>query len=335
MSLLLWFIYHLCFLKMSSVNQSEQQEQGAVERLLFSTATGIPCCIFLLINGTMLFTLRSKAVFRDTSRYVLLYNLLLADTAQMACSQLMYVLAACGATLTYPECGVLNLLGKLTSDISPLTLLVMSVERYVAVCFPLRHASIITSRSTGAAIGGVWAVGLLNVLTRGLLMFRFASQHLPSLQMSEVCSEVALLVEPVTNTYNNVYTYLVFVSATAAITWSYVGVMVAARSASADKASAHKARVTLLLHLVQLGFTLSSTINILIIRLLSVSFQRLVIVRIRSVLYMLNYMLPRCLISLIYGLRDQTIRPVLIYHLCCKIKLYESQVKVLGWIRNK
>ncbi|KAF7648079.1 hypothetical protein LDENG_00162470 [Lucifuga dentata] len=63
--------------------------------------------------------------------------------------------------------------------------------------------------------------------------------------------------------------------------------MLAARSASTDKDSARKARNTLLLHMVQLGLTLSSTM---------------------------------CLSALIYGLRDQTIRSTLMYYLCCRQK---------------
>ncbi|XP_026214233.1 odorant receptor 131-2-like [Anabas testudineus] len=300
---------------------TEQQYQGVLEKLLFSSVTGIPCCVFLFINGTMLFTLRSKPVFCDTCRYVLLYNLLFADTAQMACGQLLYTLAVCGIILTYPMCAVFTMFASLTNDISPLTLVAMSLERYVAVCHPLRHATMITIRSTGVAVCVVWAISLLNVVTRVLFLVKFASENLHSLQMSDPCSGLAMMVDPLTNQYNNLYTYFLFISATVAITSSYIGVMVAARLASTNKASARKAHSTLLLHLVQLAFTLSSTMHSSVIQSISKIFQRLVAVRLRTVLYVFNYILPRCLSSLIYGLRDPTIRPVLIYHLCCQMKL--------------
>ncbi|KAM9788616.1 uncharacterized protein ACB057_013165 [Neosynchiropus ocellatus] len=58
----------------------------------------------------------------------------------------------------------------LTESIFPLTLAVMSLERYVAVCFPLRHSSIVTMRSTAAAITLVWAFSFVNVLIRVVLM---------------------------------------------------------------------------------------------------------------------------------------------------------------------
>ncbi|TKS83402.1 Olfactory receptor 4S1 [Collichthys lucidus] len=313
---------------MSYANQSQtlnittgQQYVGFFERVFISILIGMPCCLFLFINGTMLFTLRSKAVFRETSRYILLYNLLFSDTVLLALSQLMYVLAACRIFTTYPVCGVLSMLNKLTNEISPLTLVVMCLERYVAVCYPLRHATIITVRNTAIAIIVVWAFSSLNVLVQILLLLTFPFEELPSLQMTDICSYEAMFLVPMSEIYDKAYTGFVFLSAGMAVTCSYIGVMVAARSASTDKASAHKARNTLLLHLVQLGLILLSTMHGTIIVSLSTTLQRLIIVRIRSSFYVFIYILPRCLSSLIYGLRDQTIRPVLMYYLCCRLRL--------------
>ncbi|KAM6987004.1 odorant receptor 131-2-like [Aplochiton taeniatus] len=143
----------------------------------------------------MLYTLRSKPVFRETPRYILLYNLLFGDTYQLALSQLVYILAFAKVYMMYYICSIIVSFGVLTSNISPLTLAVMSLERYVAVCYPLRHAAFVTIR-----------VGVI-------------------------------------------------------IIFSYFGVMVAARSASSDKASTSKARETVLLHLIQLCLSVSTTLN--------------------------------------------------------------------------
>uniref|UniRef100_A0A8D3AG14 G-protein coupled receptors family 1 profile domain-containing protein n=1 Tax=Scophthalmus maximus TaxID=52904 RepID=A0A8D3AG14_SCOMX len=303
-----------------------EQYQGLLERLLFSTLTTAPCCVFLFINVTMLFTLRSKAVFRDTCRYVLLFNLLLADTLQMTLSQLLYIIAACRTRLTYPMCGVLNMLAILTNEISPLTLVVMSLERYVAVCYPLRHAAIVTIRNTSVAIALVWFSSLLNVLTRVLLLLDFPFAELDTLLMKDYCYNVAMMLGSMSDQYDKAYTCFLFVSVTVTITSSYVGVMVAARSASADKASARKARNTLLLHLVQLGLSLSSTVYIPILTV-SRTLPKIVFVRIQIVFFFCIFIVPRCLSSLIYGIRDQTIRPALMYHLCCRLKLAVVRAK--------
>ncbi|XP_029375549.1 odorant receptor 131-2-like [Echeneis naucrates] len=304
-----------------SMNLTGQQYQGVLERVLFSTLIGMPCCVFLFINSTMLFTLRSKLVFRETSRYILLYNLLFADTAQLAFSQLLYILAASRIILTYPLCGVLVMFTTLTNDISPLTLVMMSLERYVAVCYPLRHATIASIRNTGVAIIVVWSISLVNVLVRGLLLLTLSFKELESLQMKDVCSDMPMLLGPTSYNYDRAYTYFLFVLATWAIISSYIGVMVAARSASTDRASAQKARNTLLLHLLQLGLSLSSTMHTTVVQSVSTILPRLEIVRMKNVFYVFIYILPRCLTSLIYGLRDQTIRPALLYHLCCRLTI--------------
>ncbi|KAM3601317.1 uncharacterized protein V6R79_010607 [Siganus canaliculatus] len=303
---------------------TEQTYQGILERALFSTLIGLPCCVFLFINGTMLFTLRSKSVFCETPRYVLLYNLLFGDTLLLALSQLLYILAASRIFLTYPVCGVISMITSLSDGIAPLTLVVMSLERYVAVCFPLRHAAIITSRNTAAAIAVVWAFSLLNVLIRVLLLLEFPFSELESLQMTDVCSDVLMLIGPKSDVFNHIYTCFVFTSAAVSVAYSYVGVTVAARSASTDKASALKARNTLLLHLVQLGLSLLSTMHAPVVVFLSRNLQRLMLVRIKSFLYVFIYILPRCLSSLIYGLRDQTIRPVLMHHFCCRLSCFSN-----------
>lgn len=296
-----------------------QQYQGVWERVLFSVMTSAPCCIFLYINGTMLFTLRSKAVFQETSRYVLLFNLLFGDTVQMGLSQLLYILAVCRIKLTYPVCGVLTMIGRLTSEISPLTLVVMSLERYVAVCHPLRHAMVVTIRSTRVAVIVVWAFSSLNVLIHIVLLLDFPFAELDSLQMKDFCSYVSLFLGPITDIYEKAYTCCLFVSAGVAVASSYIGVLVAARSASTDKTSAQKARNTLLLHLVQLGLTLCSTLYNPILVALSRTATRLVVVRIQNVLYVCIFIFPRCLSALIYGIRDKTIRTVLLHNVCCGV----------------
>uniref|UniRef100_A0A8P4G7Q0 G-protein coupled receptors family 1 profile domain-containing protein n=1 Tax=Dicentrarchus labrax TaxID=13489 RepID=A0A8P4G7Q0_DICLA len=318
---------HKCFSNMLYAASSRTnitvgvQYRGILEIILFSVPITLPCCVFLFINGTLVFTLRSKSVFRETSRYIFLYNLLFADTVLLVLSQLMYLLSACRVILTYPACGVLSMLCYLTNQISPLTLMVMCLERYVAVCHPLKHASIVTIRNTKMAIIVVWAFASLNVFIQVVLLLDFPFSDLDSLQMESLCSVGAMFLGSMSDIYDKAYTGFVFTSAGVAVISSYIGVVIAARSASTDKASARKARNTLLLHLVQLGLTLLSTLHASIVVLLSKTLHRLIINRIKSYFYVFIYILPRCLSSLIYGLRDQTIRSVLMNHLCCRLKL--------------
>ncbi|XP_014850049.1 PREDICTED: olfactory receptor 4K2-like [Poecilia mexicana] len=309
---------------MSYVSQTnisvELQYQEFLERVITFTLCTIPSCVFLFINGTMLFTLRSKSVFRDTCRYILLFNLLIADTAQLAVCQVLFLLSVCRITLTYPVCGMLTVFANITNVISPLTLMVMSLERCVAVCLPLRHAMIVTIRNTRLAIIAVWTSSSLHNIFRGILLLDFPFEDLDSLQMTSLCSDLAMQLGSRSKVYDNAFTGILFASAAMAIISSYVGVIIAARSASTGKASALKARNTLMLHLVQLCLSLSSTIyNPLLVALIKIV-QTVVFIRLHKFLYILMIIFPRCLSSLIYGLRDQTIRPILLGHLDCQLK---------------
>ncbi|XP_034055283.1 odorant receptor 131-2-like [Gymnodraco acuticeps] len=296
-------------------------ERGLLEFVLFSVPITVPCCVFLCINGIMLFILRCKSVFRETSRYVLLFNLLFADTLHMALSQLLFLLSVFQIRLTYPVCGVVVMLADITREISPLTLVVMSLERYVAVCYPLRHSTFITIRNTAVAVIVVWAFSSLNNVARVILLLDISVEDLVNLRMKDFCAKENMLLGRYSGDHDKAYNYFLFVSAGVAVSCSYIGVMIAARSACTDKDSVRKARNTLLLHLVQLGLSLSSTLHNPLIKAIAKVTDRLAMLRVRSFLYVCIILLPRCLSALIYGIRDQTIRPILLYHLHCRLKL--------------
>ncbi|KAM4726920.1 odorant receptor 131-2-like [Anableps anableps] len=294
------------------------QREGLISILTASIVTTLQCAVFLFINVTMLYTLRSKQVFRETSRYILLFNLLFADTVQMAHSQSMFLLSSFRLTLLYPVCAALTAFSSLTLSTSIVTLVIMCLERYIAVCYPLRHSAIITIRNTGVVICVIWCASSLHVITQLSLMLKFSFQDLQHTQMMDFCGKESVFIDPASALYDRAFTYFLFVLGGVTVTFTYTGIMVAVHSASTDKASASKARRTLLLHLLQMGLTVSSTIYNSLIIAVSKHFGRLEAVRVQVFLYICIIVLPRCLSSLIYGLRDQTIRPILMLNLICQ-----------------
>ncbi|KAL4587129.1 growth hormone secretagogue receptor type 1-like [Arapaima gigas] len=76
---------------------------------------------------------------------------------------------------------------------------------------------------------------------------------------------------------------------------------------------------TVMLHAVQLCLSLMSFLYSLFEVLLS-SLPLDVFVQLRFVNYVVVLLLPRCLSPLIYGLRDQSFRPVFMYHFTCGTK---------------
>ncbi|XP_061752452.1 odorant receptor 131-2-like [Nerophis ophidion] len=311
-------------------SQSNVTRLGLLERVLSSSVTSAACLAFLVINVVMMLTLRWKLVFRETSRYILLFHLLLADTLQMAISQVLYLLHTYRIILTYPQCGVLVMLNIMTNNVSPLILVLMSLERYVAVCHPLRHASIITVRNTGAAVLSVWILTLLYLVTL-LALLRFHFDQLETLMMPELCSSDRLFPLLVLYRYRTAYNGFVFSSVCLLIVCSYIGVAMAARSASRsqrDKESARKAQQTLLLHLLQLGLILLSCNHFAVVVFFYSVFPRLIFIRVQAFLFVCFLFLPRCMASLVYGLRDRSIRVVLTSYLCC-VRI-EKTVRING-----
>ncbi|KAM9751163.1 odorant receptor 131-2-like [Menidia menidia] len=266
----------------------------------------------------MLFTLRSKPVFTETSRYVLLSNLLLADTVQLAHNQSMFLLSACGLKMLYPLCATLSALYSLPHGVSFLTLMLMCIERYVAVCHPLRHAAVITLRNTSVAVCVLWGFGSVNCLIQLVLMLNMHFADVQSMQMSDYCGRSSVFLNESADLYDKASTYFLFASAAAAVSFCYIGISVAARSASSDRGSAKKAGRTLLLHLLQLGLSMSSLIHGTLLIAVTPHLERVLAINIQVFLYICLIILPKCLSSLVYGLRDQTIRPVLMLHLCCR-----------------
>ncbi|XP_036975554.1 odorant receptor 131-2-like [Acanthopagrus latus] len=288
------------------------------ELMFFSMLSVGSSCSFFYINSVLLFTLRSKQVFCETSRYILLFNLLFADTATLVSNLLLYILAFLGLRISYYACGPLILLSVFMITISPLTLAVMSFERFVAVCYPLRHAAIFTMRSLSIIIALVWAFSFIHILIRVfMLLYVFTTTSL-DLQMNDFCSMEALFFTPIFNYFEEAYSSILFLSVGAIIFASYIGVVLVARSASTDKASVRKALQTLLLHLIQLSLILTSTLSSTILTSIARRVGRLTLMRIYNVCFVCLTILPRCLSALIYGLRDQTIRPALRQNLCCR-----------------
>uniref|UniRef100_A0A8C6SNH7 G-protein coupled receptors family 1 profile domain-containing protein n=1 Tax=Neogobius melanostomus TaxID=47308 RepID=A0A8C6SNH7_9GOBI len=283
-----------------------------MERILFSMMTSSPCCVFFIINSTILFLLRSKPVFSQCPRYVLLFNLVLADTVLIAQGQALYLLAMFDVWISYPLCGCFAMVSQLTNQISPYVLIFMSLERCVAVCFPFRHCTLVTLRNTFIIVFLIWTVASFNVLTQ-----------LPDLQMRVFCSTFSMHLGPKSYEYDTIYTYVLFTLSALVISCSFVGVMVVACLASGDRAQAEKTRYTLLLHLFQLGLNLLSMMQVhFFVAVAQCCRSKRLLDVVYVCVYVCVVLMPRCLSALTYGLRDPTLRPALGTHLCCRLPKY-------------
>ncbi|XDV32501.1 hypothetical protein PO909_003296 [Leuciscus waleckii] len=215
--------------------------------------------ILLYVNGLMIFTFLKKETFRDT-RYILFAQTLFADTAFMLLTDLTII----GAFYQYPvhiipccmTCAILSFLTVCT----PLTLVTMCLERYVAICLPLRHASISTPKNTFIVLLITWGVSLL--LPLFILIVYFA--YLPhGARFSYVVCTVEIMLQVKWLADMRAATLqLLFIIMLCITISTYIKIMIVARSASSEnKKSTNKGLKTVLLHGIQLLLCMAQLIT--------------------------------------------------------------------------
>ncbi|MFT7818396.1 mu-type opioid receptor-like [Arapaima gigas] len=264
--------------------------------------------LFISFNSIMFLAICSKVTLCETSRYILFGQMLLNDSILMVFSSLLYCFSLSNVSFIRVFCSAIMLLSSTTFRNSPLNLAVMSLERYVAICFPLRHADIATPGRTGVAIAVVWFLGSINFV---IDIFVSATSDKQFLTGYVYCTRERLLVAKWQYDMYQGFNGFFFTAVGLTIIYTYGGIVAAARSIKAQKASR-----TVLLHLVQLGLCLTSFLYSSIERALA-TFSSSLINSLRYLNFLLLLVLPRCLSPLIYGLRDDSIRPIFLHRLRC------------------
>ena len=127
------------------VNKSEL-DSGTIMKLVVVILMTL---FFVSVNCIMLCALRSKRVFKESPRYILFAHMLFNDSVQLILTSLLYVFILAYLKITKVFCSLLIFLSVTIFRNAPFNLAVMSLERYVAICFPLRHA-VIATPSDGA-----------------------------------------------------------------------------------------------------------------------------------------------------------------------------------------
>ncbi|XP_072518391.1 odorant receptor 131-2-like [Salminus brasiliensis] len=276
------------------------------------------CSVY--VNCVMLYALNSKRVFRESSRYILFAHMLFNDSVHLLLSFVLFFLAVIFLKLAKSVCSVILFLSTATFANAPLNLAVMSLECYVAICFPLRHAEIATQKRTFIAISFMWVIGPVNVLCD---IFTAAVLDKTFFYVQMFCAREQLFIQPWQLDVFNGFNAFLFASVTLIIVFTYISIVITARSMSSNKDSAKKAQRTVLLHLIQLGLCTTSFMYGTIERALYIVIgSGSLFSHLRYLNFLFFLILPRCLSPVIYGLRDDAVRPLFKYYFChCSRKL--------------
>ncbi|KAL4648538.1 somatostatin receptor type 5-like [Arapaima gigas] len=268
--------------------------------------------IFLYVNCLMIFTFFQKEAFRSDTRYILFAQTLFLDSTLMV----MTDLASVGAFYQYPipciPCVILCVLMDWISNGTPLTLVAMCLERYVAVCMPLRHANISNPRSRLVGLLLVWS---LSSIPSFIEFFAFVASASSSFWASAIiCSLNVLNIHSWHTNLRTAVSQVYFLAMSAVIVFTYVKIMGAARVASSEnKKSTTKSVRTVILHAFQL-FLCTFQFWCPLIESAVFEIDIMLFINVRYSDFILFIIAPRCLSPLIYGLRDEKFFLVMKYY---------------------
>ena len=272
--------------------------------------------LLLCINFMLITTFFMKDVFFRSMRYLLFANTLLSDCLTLIITDLLLILLFFRITIQTFLCLIVFMLSSLYNFVTPLTLTAMSLERYVAICMPLRHAELC---STSRALQGILIIHCISFIPCLVLLFIFFSSVTVSFfKQNMICTVETFIVGRWHGHIRSAISQLYFLLMCITIAVSYVQIMKVAKAASGQsKKSTQKGFRTVVLHALQLLLCL--------IQLLCPFIEAAVLqidlnlyINVRYVNYIMFSLAPRCLSPLIYGLRDETFFLALKYYLLCR-----------------
>lgn len=308
--------FYCLLLSISPVCLQEMNQAGLMNETLSDNSAKallcmLPCLLFLYVNAVMMFALLSKPLLLGCPRYILFGHLLLCDSLQLVLAMLLYIFAIGSVKINHLVCLLFSSFGVIAVKMSPLTLAAMSSERYIAICFPLRHADIVTVRMTGIVIAFIWALGSIDSCAQFFLLVSFQNK---SVAVPNFCSKNLALRQRFFSNARTVVNVLCFVLVSVIILYTYVAVTVTVKSACSHSRSATKASKTLLLHLIQFLLCLTSTLFNEMNSSNMWNVNPSLALNIQYALFIALIIFPKCLSPLVYGLRDNTLQLVFKYY---------------------
>ncbi|XP_023260031.1 olfactory receptor 5AN1-like, partial [Seriola lalandi dorsalis] len=142
--------------------------------------------LFLCINLLLITIFFMKDFFYTTMRYVLFAITLLSDCLILITTNFLLIFSYFHLTMRMWVCLIFYFLSSVYTLVTPFTLTAMTVERYVAICMPLRHGELCSIRSTTHCI--LIIHGLSSVPCIVVLLTFFASASLSFYKQSRECS---------------------------------------------------------------------------------------------------------------------------------------------------
>ncbi|XP_066499081.1 odorant receptor 131-2-like [Hoplias malabaricus] len=286
--------------------------------------------VFLYVNCLMIFTFLKKEMFREDTRYILFAQTLFVDSAFLVACNLLFICTNYQFRIHMIPCILICTAAAIFSNCTPVTLVAMCLERYVAICMPLRHADISTSRRT--RILGIFIIWGISSIFPLFTFIAYLCVVSPSTLMSfDYCTVEVMYKEEWQAQISFTILLVLFLFMIIIVVFTYIKIMLVARAASSSKnKSTNKSLKTVILHAFQLFLCIMQ----FICPYIEMAFWKNVLVfyNVRYSFFIVVYIAPRCLSPLIYGLRDEHYFLVLKNYAFWGFRLFVTVSDVLNFL---
>ncbi|XP_008423207.1 growth hormone secretagogue receptor type 1-like [Poecilia reticulata] len=259
--------------------------------------------VLLCINLMLIITFFMKEMFYTNMRYILFANALFSDCINIIMTNVLLLFVYFSVPLQTWSCLLFFILSSMYNYVTPLTLTAMSLERYVAICLPLRHAELCTA---GRALQGILIIHSLSIIPFVVfLLIFFSSVTVSFFKQYVLCTAQVFFLHRWQNHVRSAVSQFYFLIMCILIAFSYVQIMKVAKAASGEnKESTRKGLRTVILHAFQLFLCLIQ-LWVPFIETAVLQIDLNLYINVRYFNYICLNLAPRCLSPLIYGLRDE------------------------------
>ncbi|XP_029027563.1 odorant receptor 131-2-like [Betta splendens] len=262
-------------------------------------------CIFFFCIVVMLHIFASHRQFLDTSRYILFVSMMINDTLQVMFSVLLFLLVMAQVRFALGLCFPLLFISTATFKNTPFILATMSLERYVAIFYPMQRPAAWCSDRIWIIILVLWLLSCMFPIIEYSIGQRDPAVN--TFFTPVLCQSTTVNSSPIQALFRTAVNVLSFSIVAIIIILTYVRILLETQKMKQEKRTVSKATHTVLLHgfqllLCMLAFTMPITETLIVI----------MVDWLPEYIAFFNYfcfaLMPRFLSPLIYGFRDQSLR---------------------------